>query len=105
MRKVALALCAVLLLAALPIGKDQSMQAFFTGLIDMAYPYQQAEPWIDENGISAQVLEDWVEAVLPWDTVDSDTDTPALTAEQTSEAVAQVSQQEEHFTGVPVDHY
>lgn len=105
MRKVALALCAVLLLAALPIGKDQSMQAFFTGLIDMAYPYQQVEPWIDENGISAQVLEDWVEAVLPWDTVDSDTDTPSLTAEQTSEAVAQVSQQEEHFTGVPVDHY
>ena len=104
MRRVVLALCISMLLAALPMAKDDSMQSFFVSLMDMAYPFGQAKAWITEEGVSAELMEGWVDAVLPWESegwagTGDDGDDPEM------DPVIQVTKQEEYFAGIPQDHF
>ncbi len=104
MRKIVLGLCVSLLVAALPVAKDDSRQSFFVSLMDMAYPFGQAKAWITEEGVSAELLESWVDAAVPWEAAEwvgtgEDGDDPEV------DPVIQVVKQEEYFTGIPEDHF
>lgn len=104
MRKVVLALCVSMLVAALPMAQEENMQSFFVSLVDMAYPYEQAERWITDGGVSEGLMESWVEAVLPWEAprqsgTGDDGDDPEM------DPVIPVSKQEEYFAGIPQDHF
>ncbi len=103
MRKAILGLCISLLVAALPVAKDDSKQSFFVSLMDMAYPFGQAKAWISEEGVSAELLESWVDAALPWEVarwIDTEKDD-----DPEVDPVVQVIEQEEFFTGIPKDHF
>jgi len=104
MRKVFLGLCISLLVTAMPVVKNEGRQSFFVSLMDMAYPYGQAEAWSDEEKVSAELLESWVDAALPWEAAvwsgtGDDGDDPEM------DPVIQVIEQKEYFTGIPEDHF
>lgn len=104
MRKIVLGLCITMFLAAMPKFLGNQQQDFFVSLLDMAYPFEQAKGWITEDGLSAELLEEWVDAVVPWETV-GDVGTGDDGEYPESDPVIQVSQQEEVFTGIPQDHH
>ncbi len=106
MRKLVLGLCISMMLAALPVAKEDSRQSFFVSLMDMAYPFGQAKSWTDAEGVSEQLMASWVEAALPWDVeaeavvgTGDDGDDPEM------DPVIQVTRQEEYFTGIPQDYF
>lgn len=104
MRKVFLGLCISLLVTAMPVVKNEGRQSFFVSLMDMAYPYGQAEAWSDEEKVSAELLKSWVDAALPWEAAvwsgtGDDGDDPEM------DPVIQVIEQKEYFTGIPEDHF
>lgn len=113
MRKVILGLCVTMLLAALPMTQDGSMEGFFISMLDMAYPFDQAKSAVTEDGFSEEFLEEWLEAILPWEEAGmigtgndgtQEVDPVILPSEQKTEGVIAASQ-ETKFTGIPTDYY
>ncbi|MCI8633399.1 MAG: hypothetical protein HFE64_07985 [Lachnospiraceae bacterium] len=115
MRKVILGLCMTMFLAALPMTQDGSMRGFFISMLDRAYPFEQARSLITKEGLSEEMLEDWVEAILPWEEAGligtgkdgQEEEDPVTWPSELDEAVldAAAISRENQFTGIPTDYY
>lgn len=108
MKRIILGLCVTFVLAAVPtmqsVMESRCMEKFFVSMVDMAYPFEQARSLVTEEGPSKELLESWVEAVLPWEEAGV-TGTGDDGESDEMDPVIMVSAQEETFAGVPTDHY
>ena len=105
MRKIGLMLCLSMMVAGLPAAENQNMEAFFTSLVDTAYPFGQEGLWLTKEGVSVQLMEGWIEAALPWEMSESQEleEEVELIIEHEVDPVIPVASQEEYFAGLPED--
>ncbi len=105
MRKIGLMLCLSMMVAGLPTAENQNMEAFFTSLVDTAYPFGQEGLWLTKEGVSVQLMEGWIEAALPWEMSESKKleEELELIIEHEVDPVIPVVSQEEYFAGLPED--
>ena len=107
MRKVFLGWCVSMLLTSLTVLQEGGSQDFFESLMDMAYPFKQAKVMITSEGVSKELMESWIDTVLPWD---DEREELAVKEEIISEVdpvvpIVQTIQTQEEFAGIPEDHF
>lgn len=107
MRKIGLMLCVSMMVAALPTASEQSLEVFFTSLIDTAYPFGQGEDRNEGESVSVKMMEGWIEVSLPWEMVDSNAEMEEEEVfwVQEVDPVIPVVKQDEYFAGLPEDHF
>lgn len=107
MRKIGLMLCVSMMVAALPTASEQSLEVFFTSLMDTAYPFGQGEDRNEGESVSVKMMEGWIEVSLPWEMVDSNAEMEEEEVfwVQEVDPVIPVVKQEEYFAGLPEDHF
>ena len=109
-RKIGLMLCISMMAATLPTVNGQNLEFFFTSLVDRAYPFEQEEV-VNQEDVSANMMQGWIEAALPWEIWDNDRifekdeDVLVQEVDPVIPVVNYKEYQDEYFTGIPKDHF